>query len=336
MAIWDQAKQLHARGQRGEARRLARQAISHRRQARRRFAELVEHEPSFQVPGVAAPHIKRDFSHAWYNPTGYLKPSTEGIRARGSRLASLGNLLRRGGRAASRGAAGLARLYHFLRGDVGKNAAHASKSVVQIDLGNSSGSGLVYRSLTEPNKNLILTNQHVVGSLRKGDMVSVGLARGGRPIAARVRGMSVLADVAVLEPVDPLPRGIRPLRFRRRPVHKGDPVAVVGHPYGGQGDGVDPQVSAGVVSQARPGNLTITDTKTGSGGSGGPVVDRRGRVIGLLTAVRGPKTPQQHGSAYPLIVPNARIMQVLRKVERGVVRHASSGLLVDGLQVAEA
>jgi putative serine protease PepD len=147
--------------------------------------------------------------------------------------------------------------------------------------------------------------------------------------------MSVMADVAVLEPVDPLPRGIRPLRFRRRPVHKGDPVAVVGHPYGGQGDGVDPQVSTGVVSQARPGQWIITDANSAQGNSGGPTVDRRGRVVGLLSAGIG-NWAGAHGSNYGLIVPNARIKQVLRKVERGVVRHASSGLLVDGLQVAEA
>jgi S1-C subfamily serine protease len=121
----------------------------------------------------------------------------------------------------------------------------------------------------------ILTNEHVVrGSTR----IRVGLSNGAS-YAARVVGTNPAQDVAVVH-VD-LPRSVlHPLDFDdSSSVAVGDTAYALGNPFG-----VEPSMSAGIVSATRRRTIE-TDAAVDRGSSGGPLLDRFGRVIGINDSV---------------------------------------------------
>jgi S1-C subfamily serine protease len=152
----------------------------------------------------------------------------------------------------------------------------------------ASGTGFVVNSAAE----LILTNNHVV---RDATSVAVTVPATGRTYAARIVGVDLAADIAVLaiSPVTRLPGA--PL---------GDSAGVgVGMPvisFGNQaGAGGSPTVAPGVISgtgrtiQADDGasgftetlhNMLATTARIEPGDSGGPLADSAGTVIGVDTA----------------------------------------------------
>jgi S1-C subfamily serine protease len=89
-------------------------------------------------------------------------------------------------------------------------------------------------------------------------------------------------DLAVLR-VDGKPVGARPL-WQKPQANKprvGDALLLIGSPYGLGGT-----VTSGVVSRVRPKEIQ-TDAAANPGNSGGPAVDRKGRVVGVLVAGGG-------------------------------------------------
>ncbi len=77
----------------------------------------------------------------------------------------------------------------------------------------------------------------------------------------------------------PRPRWPRPSRTTSCTAPKvGDPVLAIGSPLGLAGS-----ASSGIVSDVRPGPLQFS-APVSPGNSGGPVVDRRGHVLGVATA----------------------------------------------------
>jgi serine protease Do len=132
---------------------------------------------------------------------------------------------------------------------------------------------------------VLVTNQHVVEDAR--DIV-VRLAD-GRALPASVLGQDPVTDLALLSVRDrPLPAAALGDSERLK---VGQVVMAVGHALGLPGS---PTVSVGVVSavgRPLPGadfifeGLLQTDAAINPGNSGGPVVDLRGTVIGVSTAV---------------------------------------------------
>jgi serine protease Do len=162
-------------------------------------------------------------------------------------------------------------------------AERVGPAVVQIGtqershLGGS-GSGTIFSS-----EGQILTNAHVVKGARR---LQVALGDGRRFLGGVV-GLDEETDLAVLR------IGARHLpvaELSDRPLQVGQLVVAVGNPYG-----LGWSVTAGVVSalerniQIAPGrrlkDLIQTDTSINPGNSGGPLVDIRGRVVGINTAV---------------------------------------------------
>jgi S1-C subfamily serine protease len=141
----------------------------------------------------------------------------------------------------------------------------------------------------------IATNAHVVtngsGKDLKGAREVFVQFEDGNQVEGEIVGFDPNSDVGVVK-VDPEGLELVPLSFARtRDVQVGEPVAAIGSPFGEQGS-----LSIGVVSAK---NRTIealtdfsisdaiqTDAAINRGNSGGPLLDSRGRVIGINSQIR--------------------------------------------------
>ncbi len=143
----------------------------------------------------------------------------------------------------------------------------------------------------------IITNQHVINNA---DQVTVKLTGKKQSIPARVVGQDYELDLAVLkiegEGYPTLPMG------DSDKMRVGDWVVAIGQPYG-----LDHTVTTGVVSaKGRPitiqdrnyKNLIQTDAAINPGNSGGPLLNMRGQVIAINTAVNA--QAQGIGFAIPI------------------------------------
>jgi serine protease Do len=141
---------------------------------------------------------------------------------------------------------------------------------------NSLGSGVV---VTEEGH--IITNSHVVDQV---DEIDVQLSD-GRTKKARLVGADAQADLAVLKIDDP---GVKPLRLADSDTAQaGDFVLAIGNPFG-----FEETVTDGIISsKGRPnrgdmfGDWLQTNAAINPGNSGGPLVNLRGEVVGINTAI---------------------------------------------------
>jgi len=147
------------------------------------------------------------------------------------------------------------------------------------------GSGFVYNFTGEM---VIVTNYHVVDNATG---ISVTFSDGnGYP--ATVLGFDVYSDLAVLATSAPA-KEFKPLQIANSStLEVGDFVAAVGSPFGLAGS-----MTSGIVSQlgrtiteTASGNYLISDviqtsTPINSGNSGGPLLNDKGQVVGITTAV---------------------------------------------------
>jgi len=145
---------------------------------------------------------------------------------------------------------------------------------------------------------LILTNAHVVSGANE---VTVTL-RDGRTFTGEVRGIDEPSDLAVVKingsnlPVAPLGSSAE--------VQVGDWAIAVGNPLG-----LDNTVTLGIISTLNRTSSQVgiadkrldflqTDAAINPGNSGGPLVNQRGEVIGINTAIRA--DAQGIGFAIPI------------------------------------
>jgi len=141
---------------------------------------------------------------------------------------------------------------------------------------NSLGSGVI---VTEEGH--IITNNHVVDQV---DEIDVQLSD-GRTKKARLVGADAQVDLAVLKIDNP---GVKPLKLADSDsVQAGDFVLAIGNPFG-----FEETVTDGIVSsKGRPnrgdmfGDWLQTNAAINPGNSGGPLVNLRGEVVGINTAI---------------------------------------------------
>ena len=146
----------------------------------------------------------------------------------------------------------------------------------------------------------ILTNAHVVEGAAR---VEVDLGGGAPKLPAKVIGADAESDVALLKVDAGRPLPTVPLGDSDH-IAIAEWVLVIGSPFG-----LDHTVTKGIVSHTgrtdispvgRPGSYDFiqTDASINPGNSGGPILNLRGEVIGIATAVNA--TGQGIGFAIPI------------------------------------
>jgi serine protease Do len=172
---------------------------------------------------------------------------------------------------------------------IARQVSPAVVSVSQREGG--SGSGVIVRS-----DGVILTNAHVVGMSRT---VRVGLAD-GRRVEGRVVGRDPSLDVAVVR-IDEPNTPVAPIGDSDS-LEVGQTAIAIGNPLG-----LERTVTTGVISAINrsPRGIALdgliqTDAAISPGNSGGPLLDSRGRVIGINTAVLRAPGAQGLGFAVPI------------------------------------
>jgi S1-C subfamily serine protease len=155
-------------------------------------------------------------------------------------------------------------------------AARMLKSVFTVNTSDGLGAG--FAGWKQDGKLYVITAAHVVSSVGEHVMLERNNGSWRAEVVARDRAK----DLAVLR-VDGNPVGASPL-WQKPNANKprvGDSLLLVGSPFGLGGT-----VTSGVVSRVRP-KVIQTDAAANPGNSGGPAVDRKGRVVGVLVSGGG-------------------------------------------------
>ncbi|HLG09293.1 MAG TPA: trypsin-like peptidase domain-containing protein [Gaiellaceae bacterium] len=214
---------------------------------------------------------------------------------------------------------------------IGQIHDRAWKSVVEIaatagspSLGEAptraQGSGFVY-----DRNGHIVTNQHVVAGATS---ISVSFWNGSA-FTAELVGTDPSTDLAVLR-VDAPPSLLEPLPLGdSSKVAVGDGVIAMGSPFGLEGTVTSGIVSALHRQMTAPNNFTITDTiqtdaAINHGSSGGPLLDLRGRVIGVNAQIES-DSGGWDGVGFAIPSNTVRLIAA-QLVEKGEVTHAYLGI----------
>jgi putative serine protease PepD len=169
-------------------------------------------------------------------------------------------------------------------------------SVVEIDAGKSTGSGVVFDA-----KGDIVTNAHVVGTQQKFEVRVSALSN---PLPARLVGEFTPDDLAVIR-LTSRAKDLQPVRWANSAkVQNGDIVLAMGSPYG-----LIDSVTQGIVSatartvtgskiSGRPPTVIVNAIQTSAainpGNSGGALALLSGEVLGIPTLTA--RDPQLGGS----------------------------------------
>lgn len=179
----------------------------------------------------------------------------------------------------------------------------------------------------------VVTNQHVIGNA---DEITVRL-HDGRSVQAEVIGSDPNADIAVIK----IPaQGLTAIDLGNSDrLRVGDFVVAIGNPFG-----LGQTVTSGIVSALGRSGLGIedyedfiqTDASINMGNSGGALVNLRGELIGVNTAIVGPSGGNVGiGFAIPINMVLGLTRQI---VEFGEVRRGRLGVVIQDLtrDLAEA
>ena len=175
----------------------------------------------------------------------------------------------------------------------------------------------------------IVTNDHVVQGATK---IRVGF-NGGVSYPATIVGDDPSSDLAVIR-VEAPAGALHPLLFDDAgALQVGQPVYAIGNPFG-----LDRTMTAGIVSATgrdiqSPNGLTIpnaiqTDAPINHGNSGGPLLDARGRVVGVNAQIQGGTVDANVGIGFAISSDTARsVAQQL--IAGGHAQHAWLGVQVE-------
>lgn len=179
-------------------------------------------------------------------------------------------------------------------------AKAASRSVFTIVTAQGNGSGFVVRS-TGGSADLV-TNFHVVAETYLNGGRTVDVARNDLTYTGRITDVSESNDLALIT----VSSRLLTLDIAGHRPAIGDPVLVLGSPLGLGGT-----VTSGIVSAFRTEDglsYLQFSAPISPGNSGGPVVDERGRVVGVAVA----KLVGQGAEGLGFAIPTSRLCPALR------------------------
>jgi putative serine protease PepD len=231
---------------------------------------------------------------------------------------------------------------------VAKVARRILPSVVSIQVKSGSdgdtGSGILLSS-----SGYILTNNHVIAAVASGGKLSVILPNKDRVAASVVGDPDTVDDIAVIKVAGI--HGLQPAALGDSDdLSVGDTVVAVGSPLGLAGT-----VTSGIVSalnrpveaggeQGVPDDVIDaiqTDAAINPGNSGGPLVDDRGRVVGVNSAIASLSTEsftsQQTGSiGLGFAIPINEAKRIAEEIiTKGYATHAVIGVRLDTVYAGE-
>ena len=202
-------------------------------------------------------------------------------------------------------------------------AAAVQPSVVSIKTEGGEGSGVVMTA-----DGYIVTNNHVVANVR-GDTVTVVLSDGSR-IDAKIVGTDPKSDLAVVKAES---TKLTPAKFAdSTAVLVGDTVLAIGSPLGLEGS-----VTEGIIS-AKDRNITIsgvtmtgllqTDAAINPGNSGGALVNTKGEVVGINSAI-ATNGASEGNIGVGFAIPSAKAKAIADQLQKGEkISHAFLGVKV--------
>lgn len=166
----------------------------------------------------------------------------------------------------------------------------------------------------------IVTNAHVV---QDAETLTVRLPGESEPRPATLVGIDAANDLALVR-IDA--SGLAPVVFADpASVVIGEPVVVIGNALDLDGGAT---VTSGVVSglertlstvDGALGGLVQTDAAISSGNSGGPLVNARGEVVGIVTAIARSSTSRA-ATNVGFAIPASRVVALLDQLRSGVPR----------------
>ncbi|MSP67071.1 MAG: DegQ family serine endoprotease [Alphaproteobacteria bacterium] len=186
----------------------------------------------------------------------------------------------------------------------------------------SAGSGVI----VDAAKGYVMTNHHVID---KASEVTVTL-KDKRQFKAKVLGSDPGTDIALLQ-IDPDKLTVMPMGDSEA-LKVGDFVVAIGNPFG-----LGQTVTSGIVSALSRTGLNLegyedfiqTDASINPGNSGGALVNLKGELIGINTAIIGPSGGNV-GIGFAVPVNMARsVMEQL--VQYGEVRRGRLGIVIQDL-----
>ncbi|HIO91247.1 MAG TPA: PDZ domain-containing protein [Leucothrix mucor] len=190
--------------------------------------------------------------------------------------------------------------------------------------GGGTGSGIII----DTKGGYVVTNAHVIAGSGK---ITVRL-NDGRQFEARVIGKDLKADVAVIQ--IPAQR-LTAMRFANSDkLRVGDFVVAIGNPYG-----LGQTATSGIVSALGRTGLGIedyedfiqTDAPINPGNSGGALVNLRGELIGINTAILGGKSGGSVGIGFA--IPSNMIRNIKSQlISYGQVKRGQLGVEIQDLR----
>ena len=195
-----------------------------------------------------------------------------------------------------------------------------SASVVSVQV-RGSGSGGSGTGFVIDTDGTIVTNAHVADGAGANAEVQVRFDDNGESIPARVVGSDPSSDLAVLKVTPSQAPSLVALPLADSDqVRVGDAAIAIGFPLG-----LDKTATAGIVSGLgreirAPNGFTIdkviqTDAPINPGNSGGPLLDDRGRVIGVNSQIATAGSNGNVGIGFA--VPSNTVREVVPRLERG-------------------
>ncbi|MCG7339371.1 trypsin-like peptidase domain-containing protein [Staphylococcus sp. ACRSN] len=213
--------------------------------------------------------------------------------------------------------------------DTSNGNSSAAKETQEADKQNELGSGVVYKKVDD--SIFILTNAHVVGD-KKQQKITYG---NDKYTIGKVIGSDKFSDVAIVKAKIKDGQGIKPIKLGdSSTLVLGEPIIVVGNPLGNDFKG---SVSEGIISGLNrhvPVDIDKDnqydvlmkafqmDAPVNPGNSGGAVIDRDGKLIGIASL----KIDMDNVEGMAFAIPINDAQSIAKELEdKGEVKYPNSG-----------